>query len=226
MPNYLYVRSIVVCLLCITSFFSCLSQDELKNINTGLVKYSKVSFDGTRLVSIANYYGSFRPYISTYNADSSFWEKPVQIFESSDIEGMEIKYPQLSFDNSKLYFSAKLSDTTDFDIYVSELKEGKWSKPMAVDIGINSSADETAASFSADEKKVLFTRPLPEEEKADEFCGQLFYSELTESGSWSESELLPPAYNTGCICSPYYTRDNKTFFYSSYEDVLDSEGKG
>ncbi len=94
-----------------------------------------------------------------------------------------------------------------------------------MDIGVNSVVDEDAPAISADEKKIIFTRPLPPDEKADEFCGQLFYSELTESGSWSDPELLPPVYNTGCACSPYYARDNKTFFYASYEDILDSDGK-
>ena len=199
---------------------------ELKNINTGaVIKHAKVSFDGTKMVLIANYFGSFKPYISEYNSDSSAWEPPSYIFENEDITGMEIRNPQLSFDNSKLYFAARPADKANFDIYYSENIGGRWSAPKELEIGINSVVDEDSPAMSADEKKILFTRPLPPEEKADAFCGQLYYSELTESGNWSEPELLPPSYNTGCICSPYYTRDNKTFYYSSYEDINDAEGK-
>ena len=212
-------------LILIVCCFTSQSQ-EFKNINVGaIVKYSKVSFDGSKMVFIANYYGSFKPYISEFDYDSMIWSKPSYIFENSDIADFEISHPQLNFDNSKLYFSAKAPGKTNFDIYFSELKSGKWTAPQVLDIGINSAVDETSPAFSADEKKILFVRPLPIEEKADEYCGQLFYSELTESGSWSEPEPLPPAYNTGCVCSPYYTRDNKTFFYSSFEDVVDEEGK-
>ncbi|MEQ6167756.1 MULTISPECIES: OmpA family protein [unclassified Ekhidna] len=207
----------------------CLFQgygQELKNINTGaVVKHAKVSYDGTTMVFIANYFGSFKPYMSEFDADSSAWGKPIQIFDNADISDFDIQYPQLNFDNTKLYFSARTSAKTDYDIYSSELKNESWTAPQLVEIGINSEVDELGPAFSADEKRILFTRPFPPEAKADEFCGQLFYSELTESGSWSEPELLPPAYNTGCICSPYYSRDNKTFFYSSFEDVADSEGK-
>jgi outer membrane protein OmpA-like peptidoglycan-associated protein len=199
---------------------------ELKNINTGaIVKNAKVSFDGTQMVFMANYYGSFKPYMSEFNADSSQWTTPAPIFENDAIGDFEIRHLQLNFDNTKLYFSGKTSTKPDFDIYYSELKNGKWSKPMALDIGVNSTSDELGPAVSADEKKILFTRPLPPEEKADDFCGQLYLSELTEAGTWSEPEILPPAYNTGCICTPYYARDNKSFFYSSYEDVLDAEGK-
>ncbi|WP_424963248.1 OmpA family protein [Ekhidna sp.] len=207
----------------------CLFQgygQELNSINTGaVVKHAKVSYDGTKMVFIANYFGSFKPYMSGFDADSAVWGEPIQIFENADIANFDIQHPQLNFDNSKLYFSARTSAKPDYDIYSSELKNGSWTAPQLVEIGINSEVDELNPAFSADEKRILFTRPFPAEAKTDEFCGQLFYSELTESGSWSEPELLPPAYNTGCICSPYYSRDNKTFFYSSYEDVFDSEGK-
>lgn len=198
----------------------------LSNVNTGaVVKHAKVSYDGTKMVFIANYFGSFKPYISEFNTDSLAWSKPIQIFENVDITDFDIQYPQLSFDNAKLYFSARTSTKSDYDIYFSAFSNGSWTAPELIEIGINSNVDELGPAFSADEKRILFTRPLPPEEKADEYCGQLYYSELTESGSWSTPELLPPSYNTGCICSPYYSRDNKTFFYSSFEDVSDTEGK-
>lgn len=219
--------SLRLCLVvAISSFLLRGYSQELKYINTGaVVKNAKVSYDGTTMVFMANYFGNFKPYISKFNPDSSQWNQPSQIFEGDVINDFEIRNLQLNFDNTKLYFSAKTSSKPDFDIYYAVLKSGKWSAPIALDIGVNTSADELGPAISADEKKVLFTRPLPPDAKADEYCGQLFFSELTEAGTWSEPELLPPAYNTGCICTPYYARDNKTFYYSSYEDVSDNEGK-
>lgn len=225
LPTCISIRKFAFCIFSVACYYFASAQ-ELKNINTGaIVKHSKVSLDGTKMVFIANYFGSFKPYISSFNNDSSAWDKPVPIFDSEDISGFDIRYPQLNFDNNKLYFSAKAPEKANYDIYYSTYKNGKWTAPVELDIGINSMLDEDAPTISADEKKILFTRPLPAEEKADEFCGQLFFSELTESGTWSDPELLPPVYNTGCVCSPYYSRDNKTFFYSSYEDVSDTEGK-
>ncbi|WP_420316587.1 OmpA family protein [Ekhidna sp.] len=198
----------------------------LENINTGaVVKQAKVSFDGSKMVFLANYFGSFKPYISEYSGDSSKWGKPIKIFDDSKIDGFEIRDLQLNFDNNKIYFSAKSEVKPDFDIFYSEFKGGIWSEPIELEIGVNTTEDELGPAISADEKKVLFTRPLPPDAKADEFCGQLYYTELTESGTWAEPVLLPPAYNTGCVCTPYYSRDNKTFYYSSYEDIEDAEGK-
>jgi len=203
-----------------------LQAQEFKNINKGaVVKHSKISYDGSQMVFVANYFGSFKLYTSQFNRDSSAWDEPTQLFESGIATDFDIQYPQLNYDNTRLYFSAKTPEKADFDIYVSIKKNNKWTEPQPVGIGINTDGDELAPAFSADEKRILFTRPLPPEEKADEFCGQLYYAELTEAGNWSQAELLPPSYNTGCICSPYYARDNKTFFYSSYEDVNDAEGK-
>jgi len=225
MSNHYSLLRFCTVLLCI--FFSLTSgAQEFKNLHTGaVVKHSKVSHDGNKMVFVANFYGSFKPYITDFNSDSSSWGQPTKIFDDNDIADFEIKHPQLNFDNTKLYFAGKTSSKADFDIYISELSNGSWSAPKLVEIGINSDVDELGPSFSADEKRILFTRPLPAEEKADEYCGQLYYAELTEAGTWSEPELLPPVYNTGCVCTPYYSRDNKTFFYASYEDVNDNEGK-
>ena len=225
MSNLYSLSRFCTVLLCI--FFTLLcSAQEFKHLHTGaVVKHSKVSHDGSKMVFIANFYGSFKPYIAEFNSDSSSWGQPTKIFDDNDIADFEIKHPQLNFDNTKLYFAGKTSSKADFDINISELSNGAWSAPTLVEIGINSDVDELGPSFSADEKRILFTRPLPAEEKADEYCGQLYYAELTEAGTWSEPELLPPVYNTGCVCTPYYSRDNKTFFYASYEDVNDNEGK-
>ena len=77
--------TVIIC-MCITHGYS----QELKNINTGaVVKNAKVSYDGSKMVFMANYFGSFKPYISEFNSDSSQWTKPVQIFEGDVISGFK-----------------------------------------------------------------------------------------------------------------------------------------
>lgn len=203
----------------------CLFSQSLEKINKGaVVKYPRVSFDGSRMIMIANYYGVFRPFVSYLDKDSAIWDDPVPILKEV-IDGYEVRDPQFNADNSKIYFAGRTEEKPDFDIYYSTLVEGSWTPPKPVPFNINTQVDELGPAVSADEKRILFTRPLPIEEKAEDFCAQLFYSELTETGDWSVAELLPPAYNTGCICTPAYSRDNKTFYYASYEDVSDAEGK-
>lgn len=198
----------------------------LSEVNDGLiVMQPKVSYDGTKLVFIANYLGVLKPHIAEILPDSNKWSKPVQIFPSGITSRYDIRYPQLNVDNSKIYFSAKTQDKPDYDIYFSELKNGEWSEPMPVPVDINTSLNELSPAVSADEKKILFTRSFPADQKADDYCQELYLTELTETGQWSEATPLAPSYNTGCLLSPYFSRDNKTFFYASYEEVYDAEGK-
>lgn len=219
------IKKILLNCVVLIVFCSQLFSQSLERINTGaVVKYPRVSLDGTKMIMVANYYGLFRPFVSDLLEDSAVWDTPMPVMQGV-VADFEIRDPHFSADNSKIFFAGKTPEKPDFDIYYSELSKGVWSKPEPVPMGINTNQDELGPAISADEKKMLFTRPLPPEEKAEDFCGQLFYTELTETEEWSTPELLPPTYNTGCICTPYYSKDNKTFYYSSFEEVLDEGGK-
>jgi outer membrane protein OmpA-like peptidoglycan-associated protein len=213
---------LVICLFLEISF--SIAQDlSIVNLSGAIVKHPKVSYDGTQMVFIANYDGRFKPYISSL--DTGTWQTPLPIFEQ-DVSGrFEFQFPQLNFDNTIIYFSGKAQSKPDYDIYFTEIKNGVWSTPELLPININSNVDELSPSVSANGKKILFTRPLPEDAKADEYCQQIFLVEKEETGDWTPPEQLPLTYNTGCISAPYYASDNKTFYYSSYEEILDSEGK-
>jgi len=216
-------RTVLLLMLSVVTI-SFLRAQDLAKVNTGLiVMHPKVSFDGTKLVCIANYLGSLGPYIASI--DSGNWGTPEPLFSSEARSKYEFRYPQLNFDNTKIYFSAREKTGANFDIYYSELSKGSWSDPIELPININTAVDELAPAMSTDEKKLLFTRPLPPDAKAAEYCQEIYLTELTETGEWSEAQPLPPSYNTGCVCSPYFSRDNKTFFFSSYEEILDAAGK-
>ena len=105
------------------------------------MKYPKVSFDGSKMIFVANYYGVFRSFTSDYNYDSLKWGKPAPILKDV-IEGYEIRDPQYNFDHTKVYFSAKTNEKPDYDIYYSEKVDGVWSTLKAIPIDINTGVDE------------------------------------------------------------------------------------
>lgn len=198
----------------------------LDKVNDGLiVMQPKVSYDGTKMVFIANYLGSIKPFITEFEADSNAWSKPQSLFPSEITSKYEIRYPQLNVDHSRIYFSARTQEKVDFDIYYSDKKNGSWQEPQLVPMDVHSELDEMGPAVSADEKKILFTRAYAADEKADEYCQELFMSVLLETGQWSAVTPLGPVYNTGCILAPYFSRDNKSFFYSSFEEIEDESGK-
>lgn len=214
-------------LFLVVFFFSKTHQtvgQDLTNINSpgSIVKHPKVSFDGTKMVFVANYDGQFRPYIS--KLENGIWQTPQLVFDAEINSSFEFQYPQLNFDNSEIYFSGRTPDKLDFDVYTSQLKNDVWAAPELIPIDIHSNVDELSPAFSTNGKKMLFTRPLPADQKANAFCQQIFSVEKLETGVWTAPEQLSPTYNSGCVCAPYYSRDNKTFYYSSYEDILNGQG--
>ena len=74
------------------------------NIEGSKVYQPKVSFDGTKLVFMADYDGRAKPYISNFVEGS--WSNPELIFPEETNGRYRVQYPQLNYDNTKLYFSA------------------------------------------------------------------------------------------------------------------------
>lgn len=195
------------------------------NLPNTIVMQPKVSFDGTRLVFIANYDGRLKPYIADFETDSARWSDPVLLFDATTNGQYEFQYPQLNFDNSQLLIAAKSQGKADYDIYESQWVNGTWSNPALLDNGINSDRDDLAPSQSSDGKKILFTRPFDTVDKKNGYCQEIYLIEKDETGQWLTPRTLAPTYNTGCVCDPFFSKDNKTFFYASYEDLSDIEGR-
>lgn len=197
---------------------------DLANINKAgfIVKQSKISFDGATIVFMANYDGNFRPYISQLS--DSTWGEPELIFSSVIDSLYTITYPQLNFNNKILYFSAS-KGAEDYDLYSSQLINGEWGNPEPAFVHVNSPADEQCPAVSPDGKKMLFTRPLPDNKPGD-YCQGIFITEKDErSGKWSVPVKLPDEFNLSCEMAPFFSADNKTFYFSSEADVSNEEGK-
>jgi outer membrane protein OmpA-like peptidoglycan-associated protein len=225
MFSYYRIGTVIFCLtwnLVVVGF----SQDFTAiNRENALIQHPKISYDGTAMVFLANYSGKLQPYISTREQEG--WSEPESVFNSIVSNEFDWSHPQLNYDNRTLYIAAKSIDPgSNFDIYYSRLSGGGWSYPVPLKIeGVNTSGDEFAPAFSPTEKVLLFTRPLPEEQKADDYCQELWLCQQSETGVWSKPELLGPEYNTGCVQSPYFSIDDKTFYFSAYKDVVDESGK-
>lgn len=75
-----YLRSLIAGLIFMVS---AASAQDLSKVNTSqVVMHPKVSFDGTKMVAIANYLGALSPYIYEFEADSNRWGEPQALFSS------------------------------------------------------------------------------------------------------------------------------------------------
>ncbi len=98
------------------------------------------------------------------------------------------------------------------DIYMSDLKNGLWSKPYKVEGDVNSSGWEGSASFSSDEQYLYFSS-----DRAGGLGGSdLYVSKKNNIGIWSKAINMGPVINTPYDeDAPQIHTDGKTMFFSS-----------
>ncbi len=78
------------------------------------------------------------------------------------LEGYEVKTPSLSYDARTLFFAARSISKTDYDLYKSEFKNGRWGKPEVMPASVNSRYDEYSPSLSSDGSTLYFVRKIVE----------------------------------------------------------------
>ncbi|PCI93722.1 MAG: hypothetical protein COB15_15890 [Flavobacteriales bacterium] len=99
------------------------------------------------------------------------------------------------------------------DIYVSHLTGENWSKPKALEGGVNKKGSwEGSCSLSANGKTLYFAS-----NRDGGFGGRdLYKAELQADGSWDNVQNLGPNVNTSYNDdAPFIHPDNRTFFFSS-----------
>lgn len=98
------------------------------------------------------------------------------------------------------------------DIYYSYLKDGEFTYAHALPAPVNTGAWESQPSFSADNKTLFFVS-----NRQGGFGGKdIWYSELTGDGRWSEPKNCGENVNTpDDEMSPFIHADNKTLYFSS-----------
>ncbi len=134
------------------------------------------------------------------------------------------------FDSSDTYISSKLnskfhdaaiaySDNEDKlfiyrenHIWLSELKNGKWTAPIRMGEEINSKGHEPSAFLAADEKTLFIVS-----DRKEGFGGRdIYFTTKSSDGSWKQLRNLGPVINTRFDeDAPFFMKDGKTLYFSS-----------
>ena len=129
--------------------------------------------------------------------------------------------PFLTADDNTLLFTAHREETTggfsmehrDYpeDIYITELKDGKWTPALNIGAPINTPEYEGAASITQDGKVVFFAGDY----KNGLGNYDLYYS-VRANGKWTTPQNLGHDVNSdGWDSQPFLAPDGKTLFFSS-----------
>ncbi len=177
------------------------------------------------------------------------WSEPAPITElNSDADDLS---PFLSFDGKKIYFSSNRDGSLrsgnaampSYDIYFSEKKNGKWSKPDQLFGLVNSTGDEMNPSLTKNGASIFFTRisqgnvsrsTIVQVTKKSDFWEDVQTAKITGDNTISISSAAKSLYRNIYILSGYKNGStSRNIFFSSpgenggeiFEDKsLNSEG--
>jgi len=154
-------------------------------------------------------------YIERLNDD---WSDPINL--GAPVNNHLDQY-YISFnEENTLYFGTK--DTTEgapsyaFDIYKSEIKDGRYSTPQKLPSQINTKRYEADVFIAPDESYMIFCSIR----RHGFGIGDLYISFKDASGNWTEAISMGDKINTEHhdLC-PYVTKDGQYFFYTSNKDI-------
>jgi outer membrane protein OmpA-like peptidoglycan-associated protein/tetratricopeptide (TPR) repeat protein len=179
-----------------------------------------ISLDGQWMVYAAtnrrDSWGGFDIYFSFLTPQG--WSEAVNAGSNINTDQWESQ-PCLSADKQDLYFASRRPDGYGgSDLYVSHLKNGKWSKAENLGPNVNTPGDEQCPFIHADNQTLFFTSNYwPGYGDED-----LFYTKKN-NGSWTPPVNLGYPINTinreGTL---FITADGKTAYYAS--DRSDTRG--
>ena len=122
--------------------------------------------------------------------------------------------------NETLYFAskstAKEAPRYAFDIYRSELENGKYAVPQKLPTEINTNRYEADVFVAPDESYLIFCAIR----KDGYGKGDLYISFKDGDGKWTPSKNMGPAINTENheLC-PFVSKDGKYLFFTSNQDI-------
>jgi outer membrane protein OmpA-like peptidoglycan-associated protein len=179
-----------------------------KLINTNNSNYNAVlSGDGSTLVYMSKlpfYHGVF---MSRKRGEN--WSRPINITPQIMSDGDQV-VTGISNDGNTILLTK--SDVFDSDIYISSIKDGKWTKSKPIGKTINTKFWESHASFSADGKTIYFTS----NRKGGEGAMDIYKSELGNKGEWGPAINLGNQVNTHLNeDTPFMSADGTKLFFSS-----------
>ncbi len=137
------------------------------------------------------------------------WSEPVNLTASFGVDGNTYT-TGISYNGDELYVYR--SDNFDGNLYVSNYRNGKWSKLEKLNGNINTKFWESHATISKDGKMLYFTS-----NREGGYGGlDIYRSEKNRGGDWGPAVNLGPVINTRFNDdTPFFTEDGKTIFFSS-----------
>ncbi len=130
----------------------------------------------------------------------------------------------LTDDCRHLYFHAKTDEINGYDIYTSDLRDGKWSKPKRIN-DLSTTGDEMYPSVVEGGLSIYFLRhQVTSDAKAEKKEGgkmAIYHSEVGKNGKWSRIQPINPAVSFGYVQSARIMRDGITLLYSTRPEKRD-----
>ena len=123
-------------------------------------------------------------------------------------------FPYTTADQKQFIYTARAGTTPDADenIYISDLKNGKWGAPVSISNVINSNSNEGAATIAGDGKTLVFTACSRADSNGD--C-DLYISTRT-GDAWSKPENMGKVINSKAWDSqPSLSADGRTLYFTS-----------
>jgi Tol biopolymer transport system component len=142
------------------------------------------------------------------------WEGPFNLGAPINTDKDEF-YPSLT-KSGNLYFTRNNEDADD-DIFMSELKDGKYSLPQPLPETVNSRGDDFNAFIDPDEKYIIFSSF---KRKDDLGRGDLYFA-LRKDGKWQPAVHFEHGINSVTLdYSPFVSPDHRYFFFSSKKQSI------
>jgi hypothetical protein len=143
---------------------------------------------------------------------SDGWAEPTALNNLINTDQDEF-YPSLSA-NGNLYFTASRSDGIGReDIFVSQLVNDEFQKPMVLDSNINTTLFEFNAYINPDENLLIFSSYG----RADDLGGgDLYYSIKDINGQWAPSKNMGAKINSDKLdYCPFIDQSRQVFYFTS-----------
>jgi len=151
------------------------------------------------------------------NRTKDGWSEPINI--GSPISLPDVSEYYIAFTaEGHMYFSSERDARyqRDFNIYRSELKNGKYQEPEMLPSDINTGNYEADVYVAPDESYIIFASSR----RSGYGQVDLFISQKTADGEWGKSRNLGEIINTpGPEYCPFVSHDGKYLFYTSNQDL-------
>lgn len=138
---------------------------------------------------------------------------PVQLPETLNAFGLQY-FPYTTADQRYFIYTARESARPEHDenIYISQLKDDVWQKPIAISSNINTPANEGAATISGDGKTLVFTSCNRPDSQGD--CD--LYISFRTGSAWSKPQNMGKIVNSKAWDSqPSLSADGRTLYFTS-----------